>query len=53
MVTRERVSTMPPDTNRIRWIHIPANNLSWCHTLLMKQTIETGFSDMEGFEALE
>lgn len=52
-VTRDHVSTKPPQPDTFRWIHLPSNNLSWCHTLLIKQFIENGCSDVEGFKALE
>lgn len=36
-----------------RWIHLPANNISWVETLLTKWFIEEGAHDIEGFKALE
>lgn len=53
---REHVSTRPDPLKKgaFRWIHLPANNLHWCHTLLTKHFIEGGFSaDVESFKALE
>lgn len=53
MVTREHVSTKPASPGSFRWIHLPSNNLSWCHTLLTKQFIENDCPDVKGFKALE
>jgi ankyrin repeat protein/Mg2+ and Co2+ transporter CorA len=53
---REHVSTRPDPSKEgaFRWIHLPANNLHWCHTLLTKHFIECGSSeDVESFKALE
>ncbi|CAK7219019.1 hypothetical protein SBRCBS47491_003704 [Sporothrix bragantina] len=36
-----------------RWIHLPANNISWVETLLSKWFIEGGHRDIEPFKALE
>ncbi|KAH7037251.1 uncharacterized protein B0I36DRAFT_282942 [Microdochium trichocladiopsis] len=36
-----------------RWIHLPANNVSWVETLLAKSFIEAGHRDIEAFKALE
>lgn len=36
-----------------RWIHLPANNISWVETLLAKAFIEGGYQDIEDFKALE
>lgn len=54
-VSRDNVSTKPEpsDTGSFRWIHLPVNNLGWCHALLTKHFIENGASDIEGFKALE
>jgi ankyrin repeat protein/Mg2+ and Co2+ transporter CorA len=55
---REHVSTRPDPSKEgaFRWIHLPANNLHWCHTLLTKHFIECGSGsseDVESFKALE
>jgi ankyrin repeat protein/Mg2+ and Co2+ transporter CorA len=55
-LNREHVSTRPDPSQKeaFRWIHLPQNNLHWCHTLLTKHFIEGGFSeDVESFKALE
>lgn len=54
-VSEESVSTKPEHSNDgcFRWIHLPANNLSWAHTLLTKHFIENDCSDVEGFRDLE
>ncbi|KAI1818574.1 hypothetical protein GGS20DRAFT_527661 [Poronia punctata] len=36
-----------------RWIHLPANNITWVETLLAKSFIEGGHRDIESFKALE
>jgi ankyrin repeat protein len=36
-----------------RWIHLPANDVSWCRALLTKRFIEEGAVDVQGFKALE
>jgi ankyrin repeat protein/Mg2+ and Co2+ transporter CorA len=36
-----------------RWIHLPANNISWLETLLAKAFIEGGGKDIEDYKALE
>jgi ankyrin repeat protein/Mg2+ and Co2+ transporter CorA len=54
-ISRKNVSTRPNSAKKgnFRWIHLPANNLHWCHTLLTKHFIEGGFSDVDGFKNLE
>jgi ankyrin repeat protein/Mg2+ and Co2+ transporter CorA len=55
-LNREHISTRPDPSKKdaFRWIHLPQNNLHWCHTLLTKHFIEGGFSeDVESFKALE
>jgi ankyrin repeat protein/Mg2+ and Co2+ transporter CorA len=54
-ISRRHVSTKPDVENKggFRWIHLPANNLHWCHTLLTKHFIERGFADVDGFKDLE
>jgi ankyrin repeat protein/Mg2+ and Co2+ transporter CorA len=47
----EKESTRPD--KGFRWIHLPANNLHWCHTLLTKYFYEGGCADIDGFKALE
>ena len=36
-----------------RWIHLPANNISWVETLLAKAFVEGGGKDIEDYKALE
>ncbi|KAF2096353.1 ankyrin [Rhizodiscina lignyota] len=36
-----------------RWIHLPANNISWVETLLTKSFVEGGARDVDDFKALE
>ncbi|KAI1504861.1 hypothetical protein F5X99DRAFT_431896 [Biscogniauxia marginata] len=36
-----------------RWIHLPANNITWVETLLAKSFVEAGHRDIESFKALE
>jgi ankyrin repeat protein/Mg2+ and Co2+ transporter CorA len=36
-----------------RWIHLPANNTSWCRDLILKCFIETGCKDVYGFRNIE
>jgi ankyrin repeat protein len=54
-VTGTNVSTRPDQSHseNFRWIHLPANNLSWVHTLLTKHFIEGDCSDVEEFKELE
>jgi ankyrin repeat protein/Mg2+ and Co2+ transporter CorA len=54
-VTTDNVSTRPEhaDDGSFRWIHLPANNLSWAHTLLTKHFIESECSDVEEFKEFE
>jgi ankyrin repeat protein/Mg2+ and Co2+ transporter CorA len=55
VVTTDNVSTRPEhaDDGSFRWIHLPANNLSWAHTLLTKHFIESECSDVEEFKEFE
>lgn len=39
--------------NGLRWIHLPANNSTWCRDLLAKVFIEKGSHDARGFRDLE
>lgn len=41
------------DRADFRWIHLPVNNVTWCHELLTKRFIEEGSADVEGFKVLE
>jgi len=54
-ISRKHVSTRPDPANKggFRWIHLPANNLHWCHTLLTKHFIEGGSEDVDDFKDLE
>lgn len=36
-----------------RWIHLPANNMSWVETLITKHFVENSANDVEGFKSLE
>jgi ankyrin repeat protein/Mg2+ and Co2+ transporter CorA len=49
------VSILPTQSKAtsFRWIHLPANNMAWVESLLVKMFIEEGASDVEGFKALE
>jgi len=53
-ISHSHVSTRPDPKKdgAFRWIHLPANNLHWAHTLLTKHFIE-GSVDVESFRALE
>lgn len=53
-IRHSHVSTRPDPKSdgAFRWIHLPANNLHWCHSLLTKHFIE-GSVDVESFRALE
>ncbi|KAL8820842.1 MAG: hypothetical protein Q9191_007431 [Dirinaria sp. TL-2023a] len=42
-----------PSKPAFRWIHLPANNMTWVETLITKHFIENSASDVEGFKALE
>ena len=42
-----------PAKPAFRWIHLPANNMTWVETLITKHFIENSASDVEGFKALE
>jgi ankyrin repeat protein len=45
----------PSDLGRdgFRWIHLPANETSWCQDLLSKYYVEEGTMDVNSFKALE
>jgi ankyrin repeat protein/Mg2+ and Co2+ transporter CorA len=49
------ISILPTQSKStsFRWIHLPANNMAWVESLLVKMFIEEGASDVEGFKALE
>ncbi|GAB7333874.1 hypothetical protein MBLNU13_g05994t1 [Cladosporium sp. NU13] len=53
-ISHSCVSTRPNSAKdgAFRWIHLPANNLHWCHTLIMKHFIECS-ANAEVFRALE
>ena len=42
-----------PAKPTFRWIHLPANNMTWVDTLITKHFVENNASDVEGFKALE
>ena len=42
-----------PAKPTFRWIHLPANNMTWVETLITKHFIENSASDVDGFKALE
>ncbi|KAL9610192.1 MAG: hypothetical protein Q9167_005096 [Letrouitia subvulpina] len=42
-----------PAKPTFRWIHLPANNMTWVDTLITKYFVENGASDVEGFKTLE
>lgn len=52
--SKHSISTLPEMTKatQFRWIHLPANNLTWCDALLTKRFIEQGATDVEGYKAL-
>lgn len=52
--SKHLISTLPEMTKatQFRWIHLPANNLTWCDALLTKRFIEQGATDVEGYKAL-
>lgn len=35
-----------------RWIHLPANNITWVETFLTKWFMESGYQDLETYKAL-
>ncbi|KAH7122661.1 hypothetical protein B0J11DRAFT_345204 [Dendryphion nanum] len=49
------VPILPTDSKAtdFRWIHLPANNMTWVEALLTKAFIEEGANDVNGFKALE
>ncbi|OCK85471.1 ankyrin repeat protein [Lepidopterella palustris CBS 459.81] len=53
---RKPAVTILPKFNKatnFRWIHLPANNMTWVEALLTKAFIEEGASDVESFKSLE
>ncbi|OJK04407.1 hypothetical protein ASPACDRAFT_20712 [Aspergillus aculeatus ATCC 16872] len=52
---KQAFSTLPADSRAtdFRWIHLPANNLTWVEALLTKSFIEEGAHDVESFKGLE
>lgn len=54
-VTADNVSTRSErsDDGSFRWIHLPASELKWAHTLLTKHFIESECSDVEEFREFE
>ncbi|KAK4694486.1 hypothetical protein P7C71_g3110, partial [Lecanoromycetidae sp. Uapishka_2] len=42
-----------PARPKFRWVHLPANNMSWVETLITKHFVENHASDVDGFKALE
>ncbi|KAK3624692.1 hypothetical protein LTR56_020842 [Elasticomyces elasticus] len=46
-------STVCKGSTVFRWIHLPANNVSWCRDLLTKRFIEEGAEDGHAFKALQ
>jgi ankyrin repeat protein len=42
-----------PAKPAFRWIHLPANNMTWVEALITNHFIEDGAKDVEGFKALE
>lgn len=54
--TQKPAITVLPKHNKstnFRWIHLPANNMTWVEALLTKAFIEEGAGDVESFKALE
>ncbi|KAL1962384.1 hypothetical protein VTN77DRAFT_9723 [Rasamsonia byssochlamydoides] len=52
---KHAVTTLPDNVKatNFRWIHLPANNMTWVEALLTKSFIEEGANDVEGFKGLE
>ncbi|GLA17149.1 hypothetical protein AnigIFM62618_004272 [Aspergillus niger] len=52
---KQAIKTLPADSRatEFRWIHLPANNLTWVEALLTKSFIEEGAHDVESFKGLE
>ena len=46
-------STLSGGSTVFRWIHLPANNVTWCQDLLTRRFIEEGVQDGSGFKALQ
>ena len=42
-----------PAKPTFRWIHLPANNMTWVETLITKHFVENSASDVEGYKTLE
>ena len=42
-----------PAKPTFRWIHLPANNMTWVETLITKHFVENSASDVQGFKTLE
>lgn len=45
-------STLSTGSTIFRWIHLPANNVTWCQDLLTRRFIEEGMHDSSGFKSL-
>jgi ankyrin repeat protein len=53
-VGNQHVSTQANDgSENFRWIHLPANNVSWCLDLIADYFISNRASDVSSFKALE
>lgn len=55
LYTNDSASTVPKNikATKLRWIHLPANNIAWCEALITKRFIEEGAFDIEGYKAIE
>lgn len=51
--TTPTTATVLDDATAFRWIHLPANNMTWVEALLTKAFIEDGKYDVDGFKGLE
>jgi hypothetical protein len=49
----QTVSPPKLGNNEFRWIHLPANNVTWCQDLFTKYYVEENTMDVNSFMALE
>lgn len=51
---KQAITAIPTDAaTDFRWIHLPANNMTWVESLLTKAFIEEGAHDVDGFKGVE
>ena len=43
----------PEGSTVFRWIHLPANNVSWCQDLLTRRFVQEGAEDGQSFKTLQ